>query len=89
LVAGCVVVVCSVFVDFVCANAKGAIIAQTSTAVIRLMGFPFIELTFPKVSTTQQELAFKVRLVAKVVIAHHSLKLPACSCASITLPASS
>jgi hypothetical protein len=62
-----------------CPNARGAIIAQARTIVIRLMGFPFIELTFPTVPTTQQELAFKVRLVAKVVIAHHSLNSPASS----------
>ena len=30
-----------------CANAKGAIIAQTTTIVIRLMEVPFVELIFP------------------------------------------
>ena len=38
VIAGCVVVVCRVFVVFVCANAKGAIIAQTRIIVVRLMG---------------------------------------------------
>jgi hypothetical protein len=37
VIKGCVVVVCRVLVVFVCANAKGATIAQARTIVVRLM----------------------------------------------------
>jgi hypothetical protein len=46
--ACCIMPVCLTTEVFAtgCPNASGAIIAQTKTIVIRLMGVPFIELTF-------------------------------------------
>src|SRR6516165_12726886 len=47
--ACCIRAVCSateVFATGACPNARGAIIAQARTIIIRLMYFPFIELTF-------------------------------------------
>ncbi len=50
VIAGCVVVTCRVLVVLVCANAKGATIAQARTIVVRLMCPSFVELTFLVVS---------------------------------------